>query len=116
MPHFHYLGNYFDLTISGGPRDGESIFRHDGFNADNNGRVFDTPIDIRNTRIALSPNCDAAEFGDPMVPSNVMSAGRRLQYSAEDDGALGLAHNGALPRYLAWCLIGVVILVFILGR
>lgn len=46
LPHYHYLGNYFDLSILGGPRDEESIFRLQGFNADANGRSFDPPIDF----------------------------------------------------------------------
>ena len=46
IPHFHYLGNFFDLTISGGPRDGESVFRMEGFNADSNGRAYNPPIDM----------------------------------------------------------------------
>ncbi len=45
-PHYHYLGNFFDLTVSGGPRDGESVFRFDGFNAGSNGAAFDPPIDL----------------------------------------------------------------------
>lgn len=46
IPHYHYLGNYFDLTLSGGERDGESVFRLEGFNGDNNGKAFDPPIDF----------------------------------------------------------------------
>lgn len=46
LPHYHYLGNYFDLTVSGGPRDGESVFRLDGFNAGANGQGFAEPIDL----------------------------------------------------------------------
>jgi hypothetical protein len=46
LPHYHYLGNYFDLTIHGGPRDGESVFRLDGFNAAANGAPFPDPIDL----------------------------------------------------------------------
>ena len=45
-PHYHYLGNYFDLSLLGGPDDGRSIFRLEGFNADGNGQAFDPPIDI----------------------------------------------------------------------
>jgi hypothetical protein len=45
-PHYHYLGNFFDLTISGGPRDGENVFRLDGFDAGSNGQSFDPPIDL----------------------------------------------------------------------
>ena len=44
LPHYHYLGNYFDLSILGGPRDGESVFRLDGFNADSNGAALDPPL------------------------------------------------------------------------
>jgi hypothetical protein len=46
LPHYHYLGNYFDLTIEGGPRNGESVFRLDGFNAGANGAGFPEPIDL----------------------------------------------------------------------
>jgi len=46
LPHYHYLGNYFDLSVLGGPRDGESVFRLDGFNADANGQAYPEPIDL----------------------------------------------------------------------
>lgn len=46
LPHYHYLGNYFDLTVRGGPRDGESVFRLDGFDAGANGAPFAEPIDL----------------------------------------------------------------------
>ncbi|MCA9655512.1 MAG: hypothetical protein KC501_36690 [Myxococcales bacterium] len=46
LPHYHYLGNYFDLTILGGPRDGQSVFHLDGFNADANGQAYPDPIDL----------------------------------------------------------------------
>lgn len=46
LPHYHYLGSYFDLTLLGGPRDGESVFRLDGFNASANGSAFAEPIDL----------------------------------------------------------------------
>lgn len=45
-PHYHYLGNWFDLFIQGGPRDGENVFHYDGFNASSNGKSFDPPIDL----------------------------------------------------------------------
>lgn len=45
-PHYHYLGNWFDLFIEGGPRDGENVFHFDGFNASSNGKSFDPPIDL----------------------------------------------------------------------
>ncbi|MCA9707059.1 MAG: hypothetical protein KDK70_14490 [Myxococcales bacterium] len=46
LPHYHYLGNYFDLTVLGGPQDGQSVFRLDGFNADANGQAYPEPIDL----------------------------------------------------------------------
>jgi hypothetical protein len=46
LPHYHYLGNYFSVEIVGGPRDGEQIYLHTGFNADGNGLTFDPPIDL----------------------------------------------------------------------
>ncbi|MCX4246088.1 hypothetical protein OEB96_36040 [Paraliomyxa miuraensis] len=46
LPHYHYLGNFFDLTMLGGPLDGQSVFRLDGFNAGANGQAFPDPIDL----------------------------------------------------------------------
>jgi len=46
LPHFHSLGNYFDLRVIGGERDGESLYRLEGFNAGANGRTYDPPIDM----------------------------------------------------------------------
>ena len=45
-PHYHYLGNYFDLSVLGGPRDGESVFRLDGFDAGSNGQSMVPPVDL----------------------------------------------------------------------
>lgn len=46
LPHYHYLGNYFDLTVRGGPRDGQSVFRLDGFDGGANGAGFSEPVDL----------------------------------------------------------------------
>lgn len=46
LPHYHYLGNYFDVTVMGGPDDGLSVHRMEGFDASSNGAVFDPPIDL----------------------------------------------------------------------
>lgn len=46
LPHYHALGNYFDVTVRGGRLDGESIMRLDQFNAEPNGKVFDPPLDL----------------------------------------------------------------------
>ncbi len=44
LPHYHYLGNYFDVTVIGGERDGESIYHLTGFNGEGNGKTFDPPL------------------------------------------------------------------------
>ena len=46
LPHYHYLGNYFDLTLLGGEYDGESVYALDGFDGGANGRTFDPPLDL----------------------------------------------------------------------
>jgi hypothetical protein len=46
LPHYHYLGEYFGLQILGGPRDGEELFKLDGFNGGANGAAFDPPVDL----------------------------------------------------------------------
>src|SRR5690606_11938463 len=33
-PHYHYLGDFFQLSVNGGPRDGEVLLEVEGFNAD----------------------------------------------------------------------------------
>lgn len=46
LPHYHYLGNYFRVSIVGGPRDGELIHSLDTFNAEANGKALDPPLDL----------------------------------------------------------------------
>jgi hypothetical protein len=46
LPHFHYLGNYFDLTFMGGATDGESVYEHNGFTGEALGGTFDPPLDL----------------------------------------------------------------------
>jgi hypothetical protein len=46
LPHYHYLGNFFDLTVLGGPNDGDSVFRLEGFAADAIGAPMDPPVDL----------------------------------------------------------------------
>ena len=66
LPHYHYLGNYFDLTISGGPQDGESVFRLDGFNADASGRPYPDPIDLTGAE-GFSFTCGFNNWTDQQV-------------------------------------------------
>lgn len=46
LPHYHELGNYFRLDVVGGPRDGETLFELEGFNAEANGQAFAPPVDL----------------------------------------------------------------------
>ena len=46
LPHYHGLGNYFQLEMMGGPRDGEEIFELKGFNAEANGQTLTPPVDM----------------------------------------------------------------------
>jgi hypothetical protein len=45
LSHYHALGVYSQLEIVGGPRDGELIFRHDGY-GENFGEPIDPPLDL----------------------------------------------------------------------
>lgn len=46
LPHYHYLGEYFDVQVIGGLLDGQSVFTSEGFHADHAGITFDPPIDL----------------------------------------------------------------------
>lgn len=46
LPHYHDLGAGFDLTIVGGPRDGERIVDLGAFSSDPFGFAFDPPLDL----------------------------------------------------------------------
>jgi len=46
LPHYHSLGAGFDLTIVGGPKDGQSIVALGAFSSDPFGFAFDPPIDL----------------------------------------------------------------------
>ncbi len=45
LSHYHVLGQYQQLEILGGPRDGEVIMRHEGL-GDNAGTAIDPPLDL----------------------------------------------------------------------
>ena len=45
LPHYHELGIRAELALAGGPRDGEVVFRTDGF-GEASGVAFDPPIDV----------------------------------------------------------------------
>lgn len=46
LPHYHELGIFAEMALLGGPRDGEVIYRHDGYGGENFGHTFDPPIDF----------------------------------------------------------------------
>ncbi len=46
LPHYHSLGDYFDLRMVGGPSDGEMLYQLEGFNAEANGKTYDPPLDL----------------------------------------------------------------------
>jgi hypothetical protein len=46
LPHTHELGNFFEVKVIGGPRDGEVLLRLDGFDAEGHGKAFDPPVDF----------------------------------------------------------------------
>lgn len=46
LPHYHYLGNYFDVTVIGGELDGQSVYQLNGFNGEGNGKTFDPPLEL----------------------------------------------------------------------
>lgn len=50
LPHYHDLGNHFDVHIYGGPNDGEQLFELTGFNAEANGQTFDPPVDMEGAK------------------------------------------------------------------
>jgi hypothetical protein len=66
VPHYHSLGDYFDLRMLGGPDDGEALYQLEGFNADANGRTFDPPLDITNGD-GLSFTCGYDNFRSESV-------------------------------------------------
>ncbi|PRP97134.1 c-type cytochrome domain-containing protein [Enhygromyxa salina] len=66
VAHYHYLGNYFDLSFGGGPLDGQSVYRLDGFNGEANGLVFDPPLDLAGVE-SLSYTCGYDNWRDVNV-------------------------------------------------
>jgi hypothetical protein len=47
MPHYHYLGNSFDLRVFGGPDDGEVIYSLGAFDGEAHGTLLDPPRSMR---------------------------------------------------------------------
>lgn len=47
LPHYHYLGDHFELQVAGGDRDGEVLYSLDGFDGQANGRAIVPPVEVR---------------------------------------------------------------------
>src|SRR6185503_21234159 len=45
LSHYHSLGVYTELSLVGGPHDGEIVMRHDGY-GENAGVAIDPPVDL----------------------------------------------------------------------
>jgi hypothetical protein len=45
LAHYHALGRYMQLSLVGGPHDGEVVMRHDGY-GENAGVALDPPVDL----------------------------------------------------------------------
>jgi hypothetical protein len=52
LPHYHEQGTRLTLALAGGPRDGEELFRKDGFSAEPIGRLFDPPLALGDSGLA----------------------------------------------------------------
>ena len=46
LPHYHYLGNYFQVAILGGPNDGQVLHELGEFDGEANGKSFEPAIDL----------------------------------------------------------------------
>ncbi|MGM0557976.1 MAG: hypothetical protein ACQEVA_16440, partial [Myxococcota bacterium] len=49
LPHYHELGNHFELRKYGGEDDGELIHKISGFDAEANGKSFEEPVSLAGT-------------------------------------------------------------------
>jgi len=56
LPHYHYLGNFFEVKVVGGLHDGEVVYSLDGFDGQANGKTFDPPLDLPGAT-GLSVSC-----------------------------------------------------------
>jgi hypothetical protein len=56
LPHYHYLGNFFEVRVIGGLHDGEVVYSLDGFDGQANGKTFDPPLDLPGAT-GLSVSC-----------------------------------------------------------
>jgi hypothetical protein len=114
LPHYHYLGNYFSVEIIGGPRDGEQIFLHTGFNADGNGRTYSPPIDLGGA-LGLRFTCGYDNWrdkeinygiGDQEMCTMLGLADMRVMMNGSVDGGTALTGNdGEILEFSGGCSV-----------
>ncbi len=66
LPHYHYLGNFFDVSVVGGELDGQSIYQLNGFNGEGNGLTFDPPLELPGAT-GLSFTCGYDNWRDQRI-------------------------------------------------
>lgn len=118
LAHYHYLGNYFDLSFDGGALDGQSLYRVDGFDGEANGRVYDPPVPLGDVQ-GLRYTCGYDNWRDVNVGWGVGDqemcvmlglAESKVMFDATVTGgtvAVGTTEDGAL-EYEGPCGIFIV--------
>ncbi len=117
LTHYHALGVYAQLEIVGGPRDGEVVFRHDGY-GENFGIAIDPPLDLaaagatglRYTCGFDNPRDDAVQWGIGDQEMCVIALQAHTDMGWQGDVARGKgAQTGVAPdgevRYEGPCSI-----------
>jgi hypothetical protein len=113
LPHYHSLGDFFELAVLGGPRDGEVIYQLDGFNAEANGFTFSEPVDLSGAN-GLSFTCGYDNWTDQEVGWGIgdqemcvmlgLVEGDLLMENTVLDGSAVVDANGDTVFYEANCL------------
>lgn len=98
LPHYHQLGTYIEYQLLGGERDGEVVYRHEGY-GDNFGHVFDPPIDlaalgatgIRFTCGYMNPRAEEVGWGigDQEMCSTAIFADTPMAFEADVEEGTG---------------------------
>jgi hypothetical protein len=114
LPHYHYLGNYFSVEILGGPRDGEQVFLHTGFNADGNGRTYNPPIDLTGAD-GLRFTCGYDNWRDKEINYGIgdqemcvmlgLADMRVMMNGSVDGGTMLTGADGDILQYSGFCSV-----------
>ena len=120
LSHYHELGYFAELSLVGGPRDGEVIFRHDGY-GENFGQAIDPPLDlVAAGAVGLRATCGFDNprdvevnwgIGDQEMCVIALQARSNMGWQGdvpEGDGqAIGTAADGAIEHEGPCSLFGV---------